>query len=186
MTVNPDNIIAGPARVAVAVFGTPEPATATEALGVGWRDVGGTTGGVQYRVNRSTFELEVDQVPEPVGARITSRRPSIATTLAESTLENWAIALGELETAVVTAAGTSTLEPGNLDSASEPNYVAVCITGPAPEGGTRRVIVRKTLSTETIETANAKAAQSGIPVTFTGYRVSDSVKAFAFIDTAAA
>lgn len=189
--VNVRNLIAGPAVVHVAPFGTAEPADALVAMGVGWRHLGGTTGGVRQMVNREIFNLEVDQIPEPVGARVTNRGAQVATTLAEPTLQNWALAMGELEAAVTStgvapAAVTETLEPSEIDQASEPNYVAVCITGPGPNGKTRRIILRKVLSTESIESANEKAGQTGIPVTFTGYRVSDSIRALKMMDTAPA
>ena len=191
MGVNVRNLIAGPATVHVALEGATEPADALVAMGAGWRDLGGTTGGVRQIVNREIFNLEVDQIPEPVGARVTNRGAQVATTMAEATLENWAIAMGELETAVVSsgvapAAVTETLEPTEIDPTGEPTYVAVCITGPGPDGKTRRVILRRVLSTESIESQNSKTEQTGIPVTFTAYRVSDSVRAMKMMDTAPA
>lgn len=189
--VNVRNLIAGPAIVHVATFGAEEPADALEAMGAGWRNLGGTTGGVRQMVSREVFNLEVDQIFEPVGARITNRGAQIATTMAEPTLENWALAMGELEDAVVTTGSapaevTETLEPSEITPGTEPHYVAVCLTGPGPDGKTRRVILRKVLSTESIESANEKAGQTGIPVTFTAYRVSDSVRALKMMDTAPA
>lgn len=189
--VNVRNLIAGPAIVHVAAFGAEEPADALVAMGVGWRNLGGTTGGVRQVINREIFNLEVDQIPEPVGARITNRSAQVATTMAEPTLQNWALAMGELESAVTTtgvapAAVTETLEPSDIDLTAEPHYVAVCITGPGPDGKARRVILRKVLSTESIESANEKSGQAGIPVTFTAYRVSDSIKAMKMMDTAPA
>lgn len=191
MAVNVRNLIAGPAIVHVGAFGVEEPDDALVAMPAGWRDLGGTTGGVRQIMNRDIFNLEVDQIPEPVGARVVGRGAQISTTMAEPTLDNWALAMGELEDAVVSsgaapAAVTESLEPSEIDPSTEPNYVAVCLTGPGPDGKTRRVILRKVLSTESIESANEKAGQTGIPVTFTAYRVSQSIRALRMMDTAPA
>jgi hypothetical protein len=183
MAVTARNIFAGPVDVHVAPFGAEEPADAVAPLSAAWRDVGGTSGGTRLLLNQTYADLEVDQVPESVGSFPTGRTVQVATTMAESTLENWATALNELEDAVVTAGGTETLEPSNLSTDSEPNYGAVCLTGAGPSGKRRRFILRRALSVESIESDRNKTAQTGIPVTWKGHYVSPSIKPYRKMDT---
>lgn len=183
MAVTSRNIFAGPVDVHVAVFGAAEVADATEPLGAEWRDVGGTSGGVRMIINQTFADLEVDQVPEAVGSFPTGRDVRIATTMAESTLENWATAVNELAESVVTTAGTDSFEPSNLSTDSEPNYVAVCLTGAGPSGKRRRFYLRRALSVESVESDRTKTAQTGIPVTWRGHYVSPSIAPYRKLDT---
>ena len=186
MGVTTRNIFSGPATVHVGIEGVTEPADALAAMPAGWRDIGGTTGGARLSVNLEYFDLQVDQVPESVGKQITNRTSTVATTMAEPTLANWAAAINELAAAVVTAGDTDTLEPSELVPGADPNYVAVCLTGPGPDGKRRRFILRRALSTESIESQHSKTEQTGIPVTWTGHYVSPSVRPFVMMDTAPA
>ena len=177
MAVTVTNLLAGPATaVWVATFGATEPADAVAAPGVGWRDIGGTVGGVRLLADREFFRLDVDQKIGRVGSVPTQEDYAVSTSLAEATLENYAVVLNELETAVTTAASTKTLELGGTNPGTEPNYRALIIDGRAPNGKKRRIIVRKVLSTASVEAAMEKAGQTVYPVTWTAHEVSASIK----------
>lgn len=188
MPVAATNLIAGPADLYCAAFGATEPLDtelSTPPLVADWTALGGTSGGVQFTVAREFMELSVDQVVDTPGRRMTKRDFSVATSLAEGTLENLALALGELETSVTAAAGVKSLEPGAADPGEEPNYSAIILDGRAPAGKRRRIIGRKVLSTESVESAYTKDGQTLIPVTFTGHWVSSSIRPFRVVDATA-
>lgn len=183
MTVTVTDLLAGPATgLWVATFGAAEPADMSTAPGVGWRDLGGTTGGVRLVADREFFGLEVDQVIGNVAAIPTQENFSVATSLAEATLENYAVAVNANDADVVAGTGVETLELGGVLPATTPNYRALIVDGRAPNGKRRRIVVRKVLSTASVEAAMEKAGQTVYPVTFTAYYVSSSVKPLKIMD----
>lgn len=180
MAVSVSNLLAGPAVIYVAPFGTAEPATPATTPAVGWVDVGGTDGGARLVMNTTYTPLTVDQIAGPVGSRLTDRAITIATSMAEATLANLRTALN-----LPVGAGT-TLEVGAEISNAEPLYKSVMIVGQKPGGGPRLVILRRALSTESIEMAWTKDGKTMIPVTFSGYYVSSSISSIKIDDTPAA
>ena len=72
---------------------------------------------------------------------------------------------------------------GALTGNEEPNYSAVFLLGQKPGGGPRLIVVRRALSTENVELAWTKDGKTMIPVTFTGYFVSESILAVRVDDT---
>lgn len=183
-TVTVTNLLAGPATaVWVGDFGTAEPATIGAAPGVGFRNIGGTQGGVRLVADREFFRLEVDQIPGRVGSSLTSEDYSIQTSLAEATLENYAVTVNaaddDVDTSVV---GEKALELGAADTTAEPNYRCVIIDGRAPNGKKRRVIMRKVLSTASVESGQQRGGQTVFPVTWTGHYVSESIAPVRKID----
>jgi hypothetical protein len=175
VTVTVTNLLAGPAQTLwVGDFGATEP-IGFAAPGVGWRDMGGTSGGVRLMADREFFFLDVDQIIGRVGAVPTQENFSVATSLAEATLENYSVALNKPDDAVVVATGTKTLELGGALPGTSPNYRALIIDGTAPAGFKRRVIVRKVLSTASVEAGQEKAGQTVYPVTFSAFYVSASI-----------
>lgn len=172
------NLIAGPAKLWVAPFGSTEPLDSALAddPAAPWRFAGATNDGVTLNIAREFFELEVDQVTMTVESRQTKFSYTVATNLAEGTLENLALALNELDSSITTTAGVDSLEPTVDDSGATVNYAAILLDGRAPNGARRRVICRKTLSTEDVESAYKKDAMTLIPVSFKGHWVSDSIK----------
>lgn len=177
MGVTVSNLMQGPAELYLGDTGATEPVNATAAIAAPWRDLGGTDGGVRQIMGQGYSNMEVDQVAMPVGARKVSQMIQIATSLAEATLDNFRAALNQ-------AADTGTkLELDAEITNSEPHYSAVLLRGTRPGGGNRLVIIRRALSTENIESAWQKDGKHMIPVTFTGYYVSKTIKAFAIDDT---
>lgn len=186
MTVTVTDLLAGPATgLWVAAFGTAEPADLTTAPATGWRDLGGTTGGVRLVADREFFRLDVDQIIGRVGSVPTQEDFSVATSLAEATLENFAVAVNALDADVVEATGTATLELGGALPGSAPNYRALLVDGRAPNGKKRRIIIRKVLSTASVEAAMEKSGQTVYPVTFSAHYVSASIKPLKIMDEVA-
>lgn len=186
MTVTATNLIAGPATaVYVGAFGIAEPADALAAPGAGWRDIGGTSGGVRLIADREFFRLDVDQIIGRVGSVPTQEDFSVATSLAEATLENYGLTVNAADADVVSGVGLKTLELGGTLPGTAPLYRAIIIDGLAPNGKKRRAIVRKVLSTASVEAGMEKAGQTVFPVTWTGHYVSASIKAVKVMDETA-
>jgi hypothetical protein len=121
--------------------------------------------------------MTVDQVAMPVGSRKTEQTVAIATAMAEATLANLRMALNQ-----ATAVTTFVELDADITNA-DPLYQAVCLEGQKPGGGPRRIFVRRTLSTEAIGMPFQKDGQTLVPVTFTAYYVSSTIKAVRIDDT---
>lgn len=175
MGVSTSNLTMGPGTFFEAPFGTAEPATPSTAPATGWRDVGGTQDGVTFTVATEFVELMVDQLLETPERRQTKREYSIATNLAETTLENLALAMNEA-TPGAAVGGVQSFDPTSGLAAFNPAYRACLFDGPGPGGLARRIILRKTLSTEGTEFAYKKDGQNVYTITRTSHFVSDSIK----------
>lgn len=177
MPVTPSNLLMGPAVVSVGTVGAAEPPSNATALGAPWRDVGGTSGGATLTIGQTFTPMTVDQVAMAVGSRKTAQEVTVATSLAEATLENLRMVLNQA------VAATTFVELDADISNADPLYQAICLTGQKPGGGPRRIYVRRTLSTEAIGIPFQKDGQTLVPVTFTAYYVSSTVKAIRIDDT---
>lgn len=169
MPVSSSNLIQGPATVYHGVFGATEPATIATTPATGWTDLGGTKEGVTVTWADEYAELEVDQVIHTIGRRRTKRTVSVATSLAEATLANLALAINN------TAPASNVLTGDDGLTAFSPAYSAILIDGIAPGGFRRRIILRKVLATESVGVAYQKADQTLIPVTWSLHWVSASI-----------
>lgn len=177
MTVTVTNLLQGPADVWTAIVGSVEPTSNATAPAVAWIDAGGTEGGVSARINQGYTNLTVDQIAGAVDARLTDLTLAVVTSFAEATLANLRTALNQ----AVNAATKIEIDP-TIKNAS-PTYAAVMLRGKAPGGTGRTVILRRALSTENIELAHTKGDKTVVPVTFTGFYVSASVKPIIIDDT---
>jgi hypothetical protein len=179
MVASASNLIAGPGVLYSADFGATEPvdtdvADAPEAPFV---DYGATNDGVTLVVSKDTFKLQMDQTTEAPSRRVTERDTTIATNLAEITLENLADAWGQDRAGITTGVGFKALDiTGEGDVGGEPPWRALIFDGPAPGGKKCRIIGRKMLSIENVETSYKKDGQTWIPATFAAHYVSASVK----------
>lgn len=186
MAVSVTNLIQGPGTLYYGPFGQAEPldsqVNGTPAAS-GWTDVGGTSDGVNLKVDQTWKALEVDQIVEVPGRRLTKREASIETNLAEPTLDLLAVSCNF--SAPVTGAGYAYLEPGNDTSATQPIYRAFLFDGFAPGGFRRRVFLRRGLNPESVELAYKKDDQTVIKVGFAAHYVSASVKPFRIVDATA-
>ncbi len=186
MSVTATNLIQGPGTLYTDTFGATEPADTAVASAPGgtFTDVGGTQDGVTLKVEQTYKELEVDQVVDVPGRRLTKRDMQVSTNLAEPTLANLAIVLngGTVSSGGTGGTSYSAYDPAMDTAATQPTYRALLFDGFAPNGKPRRVIVRKVLSIEAIETAYKKDDQTLFPVTFGAHWVSSSIKPFRVID----
>jgi hypothetical protein len=183
--VSPDNLIQGPATLYRGAYQAVEPLDTNAALNAtpaasSWTDVGGTTDGVKLAIANTYGELEVDQIVEVVGSRLTKRDTTVETNMAEVTLENLAYALNGGTSASGT--GYKSYEPAAADSATQPTYSAVLFDGWAPSSFRRRFIVRKVLSTDSIELAYTKDKQTVLAVKLKAHYVSSAVRPYKIID----
>lgn len=184
MGVTVSNLTMGPGTLNFGDFGATEPAdtaVATPPSGADWTDIGGTQDGVTLTINQEFKELEVDQVVDVPGRRLTKRDMQIKTNLAEPTLENLAF-VSNASATISTGTGYKSLEPSNDTSATQPTYKALLFDGIAPGGGNRRVIVRRTLSTDNAEFAYKKDSQTVFTATFSAHYVSPSIAPYKIID----
>lgn len=179
MPVSSSNLIQGPAVVYHGAFGALEPATIDEAPGVGWTDVGGTKDGLEFAVNDEYAVLDVDQVIYEIGRRRTKRAVQAKTQMAEATLANLARAIGN------TAPTGNVLNGDDGVDAFAPDYGALIIDGIAPGGFRRRIILRKTLPTDSVGMSYKKDSQTLVPVTWSLHWVSASIAPFKIEDAAA-
>jgi hypothetical protein len=142
--------------------------------------MGGTTDGVKLSIENTYGELEVDQIVERVGSRLTKRQTMVETNMAEVTLNNLAYALNGGTQA--SGSGYLTYEPDAASSATQPAYSAVMFDGWAPGSFRRRVIVRKVLSTDSIEVAYTKDKQTVLAIKLAAHYVSPSITPYKIID----
>jgi hypothetical protein len=190
MPASATNLLVGPGNLHLGDFGALEPvdtAVADALIGGTWPDLGGTDGGVTVTAAREYVRLRMDQTVESPGRRLTSLDVTLATNLAEPTLENWATALSDAASAVTTggagATGYAAMDIGGpAEPGEEPTYHACIFRGRAPQGRRRLVIARKVLSIEEVESEYKKDDQTFIPVTFGAHWVSTSIKSVHVVD----
>jgi len=185
MPVVPSNLLQGPGTLYLGLFGATEPldTALNTAPATGWTDAGGTQDGLTLEIDQTWAQLDVDQVVDIPEARLTKRFMTLQTNLAEATLENLARSINlDPATAVVTGTGVKSLEPASDVTSTQPKYLAGIFDGFAPGGFRRRIIARKMLNMEKSGLAYKKDGQTLIPVTFTCFYVSASIKPWRMID----
>src|SRR3546814_8113934 len=91
MAVTVTNLTLGPGEMFSGDFGASEPADTDIANDIpdtsvsgSWTDLGGTQGGITLELNQEYTELEVDQVVDIPGRRLTKRAFKLNTNLARS------------------------------------------------------------------------------------------------------
>lgn len=176
MPVTSTNLIQGPATVWAGGFGTAEPATVATSPGAGYTDVGGTKDGVELTVADEYTVLDVDQIIYEIARRRTKRVVSVKTSLAEATLTNLAMAIAN------TAPAGNVLTADDTLTAFAPAYSSLLVDGIAPGGFRRRIIIRKTLPTDSVGMSYKKDGQTLLPVTWTLHWVSPSIAPFIITD----
>lgn len=177
MATTTANLVQGPATLYFGAFGAAEPVDAVAAPSSAWTDAGATKDGVNITIEQEYTELEVDQLADIAGQRLTKRTITVETNLAENTLANLKLALN----GGTTTATSYTPSSGVLNGA-EPTYSALIIDGVAPNGKARRIVVRKVLSTDNVEFSYSKSDQAVYSVTFTAHYVSGTVDPFKITD----
>lgn len=192
MSIQPQNIVMGPATVYTAAFGATEPAytaiTSAPNTAV-WTDVGGTADGtsVLLEIEHSLTNINVEQLIDPVGARVSKRVIQVTVVLEEATLNNLNLAMNQLLT-ISPGSGYSVADPITTITAIQPQYTAILIDGWAPTTGTtetacrRRIIVRKCLSSSKSDLEYEKTKAVLYHTTWTGFWVSSSIAPFEITD----
>lgn len=184
MAVTSTNLLQGPATLYWAPFGSAEPTTLATAPAAPWIDLGGTNDGLELEVADEYAQLTVDQLLMAPESRRTSRAVTLKTNLAEATLENFARTINNSQP--VTATGTKSLDLDDGVAAFQPTYSAILLDGYAPGGQRRRIVIRKTLQTDSTAHSYKKDDQTLFPATFMAHYVSSSVKAMNITDGVAA
>lgn len=183
MTVAVTNLIQGPGTLYRGAFSATEPADAainTTPQSSAWTDVGGTKDGVTLEVARTYAELAVDQIVDVPDRRLTKREFTVATNMAEATLENFAYAQNDTQPS--SGAGFKTFEPTNTSAATQPTYSALLFDGYAPGQFRRRFIGRRMLSVDPTTVAYKKEDQTVLNVKFAGHYVSSVIAPFKITD----
>ena len=112
--------------------------------------------------------------------RLTKREFTLATNLAEPTLEN--LALVSNESAPTSGSGFKYHEPVNTVAASQPTYVPLLFDGYAPSQLRRRVIGRRMLSIDPITIAYKKDGQTVFNVKWVAHYVSSTLAPYKIVD----
>jgi hypothetical protein len=157
--------------------------------GAGWTDIGATQGGVTVEVDNTYDQLTVDQLVDPVGARLTKRLIQVTFKAAETTLNNLQVAMNSLMSQS-SGAGYATADPQTTTSATQPTYAALIIDGWAPTlasgaAARRRIIVRKVISQVKTQLVYNMATNTTYDLTWTAFYVSASIAPFHIIDATA-
>ena len=187
MAVTVTNLTLGPGELFRGEFGATEPtdteinldmSAITEAAS--WEDMGGTQGGITLELNQEYTELEVDQVVDIPGRRLTKREFKINSNLAEPTLENYQLASNGGE--ITSGTGYRTYEPSMDDSGDTPVYAALVFDGYGPNSLKRRVIARRVLNVASVGQEYMKDSQTLFPVEFSCHYISKTIRPFRYID----
>ena len=188
MAVSVTNLTMGPGTLYKGDFGATEPDTEDvvnmieeTAVSGEWTDLGGTNGGVTLELELDYTELEVDQIVDVVGRRLTKREMKINTSLAETTLENFVLANNG--GTITTGTGWKAFDPKMDTSAATPEYCALIFDGVNGDtSARRRVIARRALSVAGIGQEYSKDSQTLFPVEFSCHYVSSTIPPFRYID----
>src|SRR5581483_4765941 len=118
----------GPATVYTAAFGATEPAysaISSPPNSAVWTDVGGTADGtsVLLEVEHSLTDIHVEQLIDPVGARVSKRVIQVTVVLEEATLNNLNLAMNQLLT-ISPGAGYTVADPMTSITSLQPQYTA--------------------------------------------------------------
>lgn len=189
MAVTVANLVQGPATLYIGAFGASEPAdnaVNTAPASATWTDLGGTVDGAEITIKQEYKELEVDQVVDIPGRRLTKRDMIVKTKLAEPTFQNLVYALNDGTTA--TGTGYTNFQPAFTDSATQPTYRALIVHGWAAAAGgggqskRRMVILRRVLSSDDVELSYMKDKQTLLTVSWSVHYVSSTTAPFKIID----
>jgi hypothetical protein len=193
ISVNPSNLVQGPAILYIAPYGTAEPTDASVTpdgyLTIPpspWTDVGSTESGIVFDVDHTITPQEVDQLIDPAGGRLTKRVVTITATLAEATLQNLNYVTNGILN-VDALGGYTTADPNTATSATQPNYYMLMIYGWGPllqtgRPALRRITVRKVLSQVKASLDYEMTKYATYAVTWTAFYVSAYVPLFHIVE----
>lgn len=139
-----------------------------------------TDGGVNASLQKSYANHTVDQSPDWVASTPTERHAQVQTSLAQVTLDKFAIANngGAITTGVGTG-GWQKWEPITNTVDTPETYISVFLYGKRLDGKPCVVAIRRTLSVDNMDFAFAKDAKTMLSVSWGGHFVSDTLAPFA-------
>lgn len=190
--IQPENIVQGPATVYTGPWGAIEPAygnlTSPPNSAI-WTDVGGTADGssVLLEIEHTFSDLRVEQLIDPVGARLSKRVIQFTAALEEATLQNMNLAMNQL-LQITPGVGYSVADLQATIGSTQPQYTAILVDGWAPTTGTtesqcrRRMIIRKCLSSSKVDLEYEKDKPVLYNTTWSSYWVSSSISPVEIID----
>lgn len=160
----------GPNFVTAPVLAGSAPFDGTIKADARWRDVGGTTDGVEVSYEPDFGEVVIDQALDSVKMFKQAMRFSVRTTLAEATLENLLLVWAQ-SGAPVTSGTTQKVAVAAGELGEDPVERSLLFVGKAPRGldGTRRervYHVRRALQVESSAHSLARADATTLPVSF--------------------
>lgn len=173
MAVTATNLVQGPGTLYTGDFGATQPqdSAITDPPDVAnWTDAGGTDSGLSLSVNQKYSQLTVDQIVDMIESRMTERTITVATNLAEISLDNLALALNITGPASGTGYKSLDIAAAN-SSATKALYKSLIMDGWGPNMARRRVIIPKILSTAEVKFAYQKDGQTFYSVEFTAHWV---------------
>lgn len=180
----PDNLVQGPAVIYIGAYQATEPADSavgTAPSSGAWTNLGGTDEGLTLSIGREFSELTIDQVLLVMATQPTKVDPQLKTNLAEATLANLERVMNG--GTVVTSSGWSSYDPDITEGNFQPTYRALIVDGWAPGAAKRRrIIARRILSIESIESAYKKDGKFMFPVTWRLHYVSSTVTPMHIVD----
>ncbi|OLT26557.1 hypothetical protein BJF83_20860 [Nocardiopsis sp. CNR-923] len=181
--VEPRNLTSGAGELWSAEVGASEPSDDEINLDVDltavaneWEGLGGTNDGITLNVSIEYFELEVDQELDTVERRATKRDVSVATNLAELTLEN--LRRTQNGGTTTTGNGVKSYEPATGRELAQPHYSALLLDGWGPAHQRRRCVIRRTLNVAETSTSYSKDGMSLYPVEVHGHFVATNIKPY--------
>jgi hypothetical protein len=182
MGVNVMNILAGPVDILTNTVGATEP-TEDDFLTfnwTGWRDCGGSNGGVKMVIAQSFGKVTADQTVDILASLASERSVTCELSLLEATLLNWKMANNG--GTIVTGDDGSKYEPITNTVATPPDYEAMALRGTsAVSGKTGILIMRRTLTTSDVAWSHVKDNATMLGITKTAHYVSASIPPFAFL-----
>lgn len=184
MAIDITNLVQGPARVYYGAYGATEPADSAVGSAPSsptWTDLGATEEGLTLTTNREHSKRNVDQVLWPVDSIPTDVDVQFKTSLAEATLTNLSYALNS--GTVTTSASYETYDPDYSELDFQPTYYALIFDGPAPGSSKRRrVIARRVLAIDTVESKYVKDAGLVYTVTWRAHYIDSSTAPIHYVD----
>lgn len=183
MGVNVMNILAGPVDVFEAPVGNAEPILADfktyDWTAGGWRDCGGSNGGVAMVIAQSFGKVTADQTVDILASLAEERSVTSELSLLETTLNN--IKMANNGGTIVTGAGGSSYEPVTNTVVTPPTYRALGFRGTSAVSGKKGVLVlRRVLVTSDVGFKFEKANATMLGVTYTSHYVSSTIAPFIF------
>ena len=184
MGVNVMNILAGPVDVLVNDVGADEP-TEDDFLtfnwaSAGWRDVGGSNGGVKMVIAQSFGKVVADQTVDIIASLANERSVTAELSLLEMTMQNW-VMINNGGT-ITSGDDGSKFEPITNTVATPPDYEAVGLRGTSAASGKHGVLIlRRTLVTSDVSFTFQKDQATMLGVTKTAHYVDADTPPFVFL-----